>query len=65
MTDLTHNYQIDSPIIINWMSPLLFLGVLGVILFFFLSYFLMNCGVTSGAILFAYVPYTANKPLNA
>ena len=31
----------DSPIIINWVSPLSFLGVLGVI-FNFLSYFSMK-----------------------
>ena len=33
----------DSPIIINWVSPLSFLGVLGVIFFLiFLSYFSMK-----------------------
>ena len=54
---------------INWMSPLSFLGVLGVI-FIFISFFdeislskqnsprwdAAFCGVTSGAMLFAYVP---------
>ena len=63
----------DFPIIINWVSPLSFLGVLGVIfiLFIFLSDFFDEislckqnsprweaafCGVTSWAMLFAYVP---------
>ena len=32
----------DFPIIINWMSPLSYLGVLGVILFLFLSHFSMK-----------------------
>ena len=32
----------DSPIIINWVSPLPFLGVLGVIFIFFLSHFSMK-----------------------
>ena len=32
----------DSPIFINWMSPLSFLGVLGVIFIFFSSHFSMK-----------------------
>ena len=60
----------DSPIFINWMSPLSFLGVFGVI---FISFFheislckqnsprwdAAFCGITSGAILFANVPHQA------
>ena len=33
---LTHILQMDSPVVINWMSPLSFLAVFGVI---FISYF--------------------------
>ena len=69
-------WRMDSPIIINWVSPLSFLGVLGVI-FKFYSIFRWNfskqteysprwdaafCGVTSGAILFAYVPSWKGLP---
>ena len=62
----------DSPIIIDWMCPLSLLGMLGVIfiLFFVISFFedfflckqnsprldTAFCGVTSWAMLFAYVP---------
>ena len=35
---LTHISRMDSPIIINWESPLSFLGVLGVV-FIFISFF--------------------------
>ena len=59
----------DFPIIINWVSSLSFLGVLGVF-FYFLSHFFDEismqqnsprwddafCGFTSGAILFDDVP---------
>ena len=57
------------PVIINSVSPLSFLGVLGVIFVFYLIFDEISlckqnsprwdaafCGVTSGAILFAYVP---------
>ena len=66
---LTHICRMDSPIIINWVSPLSFLGASGVILNFIpfsddIPLSKQNsprwdsafCGVTSGAILFAYVP---------
>ena len=36
---LTHIGRMDSPTIINWMSPLSFFGVLGVI--FFLNFYLI------------------------
>ena len=45
----------DSPIITNWMSPLSFLGVLGVILLITFS-MKFHYGVTPGAMLFANVP---------
>ena len=66
----THIYRMDCPIIIIWVSPLLFLGASGVIFKFYSGIFHENslskqnsprwdaafCGVTSWAIRFAYVP---------
>ena len=59
----------DFPIIINWVSPLSFLGALGVIFNFYLIFDEIPpskqnnprwdaafCGVAPGAILFVYVP---------
>ena len=64
---LTHIRRMDFPIIIIWASPLSFLGALDVTLNYLIFYgFSLSkqnspswdaafCGVTSGAILFAYV----------
>ena len=69
----------DSPIIINWVSSLSLLGVLGLFFILFFSQFFDDnylskqnsprwdaafCGVTSGAILFANVPLKGTPGLN-
>ena len=59
----------DSPIVVNWVNPLSFLGVIGVIFIFYLIFDeichckqnsprwdAMFCGIPSEAILFAHVP---------
>ena len=68
----------DFPIIINWVSPLSFLGASEVIFLNSIQFFNENsiskhnsprwdaafCGVTSGVIMFAYVPIKGTPGLN-